>query len=144
FPDARSSFRASWMEVLADTRPAATAETLLETYEALLKLKPTEREQKCPLMDMCGEEGLPSPDYKSGRCACGKFSVHATDALRIHERFTDSGTNGESLGEVMRVLEHLLLVAYLRYMERICSDSGNWAMFEDTAVVMDGSLAVFG
>jgi hypothetical protein len=48
------------------------------------------------------------------------------------------------MGEVMRVLEHLLLIAYLRWMERICSKSGNWSMFGDTALIMDGSLAVFG
>ena len=70
--------------------------------------------------------------------------MYVTDTLRIHERFTDSSSNGESFGEVMRVLEHLMLVAYLRHMERICTDSGDWTMFEDTAIVMDGSLAVFG
>jgi hypothetical protein len=144
FPDARASFRDTWSKVLENTRPADKSETLQETYLALLNHKPTNSNQKCPLMDLCSQEEPPSPNYEAGVCACGKFPVHLVDALRIHERFTDNGSNGESFGEVMRVLEHLLLVGYLRHMERICKESGNWTMFEDTAIVMDGSLAVFG
>ncbi|GBF03891.1 hypothetical protein DAERI_010063 [Deinococcus aerius] len=144
FTDARTSFRAAWKDLLENTRPAAKSETLLETYQALLKYKPTERDQKCPLMDACGEKDHPSPNYAAGTCGCGKFPVYPTDILRIHERFSDHSSNGESFGEVMRVLEHLYLVAYLRHMERVCRESGNWGMFEDTAIVMDGSLAVFG
>lgn len=144
FPDARSSFRASWSELLAKTRPGAKSESLLETYQVLLGYKKTESDQKCPLMDLCDNKELPSPDYGKGRCACGKYPVYPTDSLRIHERFSDTSSNGESFGEVMRVLEHLLLVSYLRHMERICDDSDNWSMFQETAVVMDGSLAVFG
>ncbi|MFM9759019.1 DNA double-strand break repair nuclease NurA [Aeromonas dhakensis] len=144
FPDARSSFRFSWFELLKNTRPAERSESLLETYEALLSLKPTESDQKCPMMDLCESDGVSNPDYKKGKCACGKYDVYLTDSLRIHERFSDSKSNGESFGEVMRVLEHLLLVGFIRHMERLCNDSGNWSMFEDTAIVMDGSLAVFG
>lgn len=144
FPDARSSFRSSWYELLKNTRPADKSETLLETYEALLAWKPTESELQCPLMDLCENKDSFKPDYSKGKCACGKYDVYLTDSLRIHERFTDSNSNGESFGEVMRVLEHLLLVGFLRHMERLCQDSGNWSMFEDTAIVMDGSLAVFG
>ena len=144
FPDARSSFRAAWNDLLVKTRPAATSETLMETYQALLKHKPTTSDQRCPLMELCTEDNAPSPDYKKGTCACGKQPVYETDILRIHERFTDFKSNGESLGEVMRVLEHLILVAYLRYMEQVCLDSNDWTLFIDTAIVMDGSLAVFG
>ncbi|MEI4994425.1 DNA double-strand break repair nuclease NurA [Aeromonas caviae] len=144
FPDARSSFRFSWFELLKNTRPAEKSESLLETYEALLALKPNESEQKCPMMDLCESETSSKPNYSKGKCACGKYDVYLTDSLRIHERFSDSNSNGESFGEVMRVLEHLLLVGFLRHMERLCIDSGNWSMFEDTAIVMDGSLAVFG
>jgi hypothetical protein len=39
-------------------------------------------------------------------CACShKRSIYSTDALRIHERFHDFGTNGEAFGEVMQVWE---------------------------------------
>ncbi|MDK9725541.1 MAG: DNA double-strand break repair nuclease NurA [Sterolibacteriaceae bacterium MAG5] len=144
FPDSRTSFRDAWAHLLQNTRPAEKSETLQETYAALLKNKPTDSEQKCPLMDLCLEKDSPRPDYEKGRCGCGKHPAFLSDALRIHERFSDTGSNGESFGEVMRVLEHLVLVSYLRHMERICNESGTWTMFEDTAIVMDGSLAVFG
>lgn len=144
FKDSRSSFRESWSSLLKNTKPAEKAETLHETFEALLKHKPTESDQKCPLMDLCSDINEPKPDYGKGTCACGKFPAYLSDTLRIHERFTDSASNGESFGEVMRVLEHLILVSYLRHMERICNESNDWSMFTDTAIVMDGSLAVFG
>ena len=143
-PDARTSFRAEWAERLRSTRPADDAETLLDTFEALLQLKPTASAQRCPLHDLCPHAERPTPDYPNRTCACGAHPVFATDRLRIHERFTDTSSNGESMGEVMSVLEHLMLVAYLRYMEKVCTASGNWSMFEDTALVKDGSLAVFG
>lgn len=133
-PDARSSFRCAWAKLLENTRPAVKSETLLETYKALLTHKPTQSDQKCPLMDLCKQPGSPAPNYAASTCACGEHPVYATDTLRIHERFTDSSSSGESFGEVMRVLEHLMLVAYLRHMERICTDSGDWTMFEDTAI----------
>lgn len=143
-PDARSTFRQEWYELLQNTRPANEAETLLDTYEALLQHKAEETEQKCPLLDACANESRPGADYATGKCACGKYPVYLSDALRIHEGFGDFASNGECFGEVMRVLEHLFLVGFLRYMERICKSSENWTMFEDTAIVMDGSLAVFG
>jgi hypothetical protein len=143
-PDARTSFRADWFNVLKNTKPADNAETLLDTYEALLKYKPSDSEQKCPLMELCPHTERPTPDYQTGFCNCGKYPVYPTDKLRIHERFTDTSSNGESMGEVMSTIEHLMLVAYLRYMERVCVDNDDWSLFEDTAIVKDGSLAVFG
>jgi hypothetical protein len=142
--DSRASFRQTWYELLRDTRPSENSESLLETYEALLQLKSHETDYKCPLMDLCEAAENPTPVSSAGTCACGKYPAYSSDALRIHERFSDMSSNGESFGEVMRVLENLFLVAYVRGMERICHRSGSWNMFKDTAIVMDGSLAVFG
>jgi hypothetical protein len=143
-PDARATFRRDWSDTLEGTKPAEDAESLLDTYKALLKHKPNEMHQRCPLGEACGDDALPHAEYVKGTCACGKYPVYPSDALRIHEGFRDFGSNGECFGEVMRVLEHLFLVGFLRYMERLCTKSGNWSMFCDTAIVMDGSLAVFG
>ena len=143
-PDARSSFRAKWFELLNNTKPADDAETLLETYQALIAHKPGNSDQKCPMMELCPHKDRPAPNFQNGTCHCGKYPAYPTDRLRIHERFTDTSSNGESMGEVMSVVEHLMLVAYLRYMERVCASNGDWSMFEDTALVKDGSLAVFG
>lgn len=143
-PDSRASFRRQWAESLENTRPASDAESLAETYRALFAHKPRETDQRCPLADVCTHEGRPSADFEKGTCACGTYPVYLSDALRIHEGFSDFSSNGECFGEVMRVLEHLFLVAFVRQLERLCERSGNWSMFGDTAIVMDGSLAVFG
>ncbi|QJQ03789.1 hypothetical protein C798_27160 [Herbaspirillum rubrisubalbicans Os34] len=143
-PDSRASFRRQWAKLLEDTCPADDAESLAETYRALYAHKPRETDQRCPLVDVCMDANRPSADFEKGTCACGKYPVYLSDALRIHEGFSDFASNGECFGEVMRVLEHLLLVAFVRQMERLCERSGNWSMFRDTAIVMDGSLAVFG
>jgi len=143
-PDARTSFRRDWFEVLEKTTPAKNAESLLETYKVLHALRQQDTDQHCPLMDVCTVEGKPTADYASGKCACGKYPVYLSDVLRIHEGFGDFSSNGECFGEVMRVLEHLFLVGFVREMERLCRISGNWSMFGDVAIVMDGSLAIFG
>lgn len=143
-PDSRASFRRQWAEVLESTRPADDAESLSETYRALYAHKPHETEQRCPLADVCAHQDQPPADFEKGICACGKYPVYLSDALRIHEGFSDFSSNGECFGEVMRVLEHLFLVGFVRHMERLCERSGNWSMFSDTVIVMDGSLAVFG
>lgn len=143
-PDARATFRRDWFQILEETKPASDAESLLETYKALFAQKKDKTTQQCPLVEACGVDGRPSADYNNGKCACGKFDVFVSDALRIHEGFRDFAGNGECFGEVMRVLEHLFLVGVLRYMEKLCKESGNWSIFSDTAIVMDGSLAVFG
>ncbi|WP_459720268.1 hypothetical protein [Paraburkholderia sp. 2C] len=143
-PDARASFRRDWSELLEKTKPAENAESLLDTYKALLTLRQQDTKQHCPLMDICAVTDTPTADYASGKCACGKYPVYLSDALRIHEGFGDFASNGECFGEVMRVLEHLFLVGFVREMERLCRISGNWSMFGDVAIIMDGSLAIFG
>lgn len=144
YPDARSSFRAALYNLLKNTRPGTNSETLLETYEVLLKVRGSSRGIKCPLQNLCPKSDGNEIYASSSVCSCGSYSVYSTDLLRIQERFNDSSGNGESFGEVMRVMEHLLLVATVRHMEKICSKEGNWDLFLKTAIVMDGSLAVFG
>lgn len=66
--------------------------------------------------------------------------MFSTDALRIHERFHDAGSNGEAFGEVMQVWERLLLLHLLRCFER-----REWLdRVNRLAFVIDGPLAIFG
>ena len=87
----------------------------------------------------CGEHfrtsrGLP-------RCSCDRAQpLYSTDALRIHERFRDWGSNGEAYGEVMQVWERILLVHLLRCLER----RGWLHRLPKLAFFVDGPLAVFG
>lgn len=113
---------------------------LLDTYEALLARKPTTRPQSCPYAEMGCEESFVIPRGLSS-CQCtARRSIWSTDALRIHERFHDVGTNGEAFGEVMQVWERVLLVHLLRAFER----RGFLAQAHRLAFFVDGPLALFG
>jgi hypothetical protein len=113
---------------------------LLDTYEALLSRKPTTRPQTCPYDDLgCNRSFVIGPGLSE--CACGeRRSIWSTDALRIHERFREVGTNGEGFGEVMQVWERVLLVHLLRAFER----RGFRAQAHRLAFFLDGPLALFG
>jgi hypothetical protein len=74
-------------------------------------------------------------------CPCAdRRSVWSTDALRIHERFHELGTNGEAFGEVLQVWERVLLVHLLRAFER----RGFLPHARRLAFFVDGPLALFG
>ena len=113
---------------------------LLNTYEALLDRKPTTHPQICPYDELgCNETFVIGRGLTA--CPCSKQrAIWSTDALRIHERFHDWGTNGEAFGEVMQVWERLLLVHLLRAFER----SGLLAKAHRLAFFIDGPLALFG
>jgi len=138
---ARDSFREALYETLHDVVVDEDDRTnLLATYEALLTYKPTENPPVCPYdYDGCKEHFNPAPGASS--CTCpGKRPVYSTDALRIHERFHDGGSNGEAFGEVMSTWERVLLIHLLRCFERKkwLDDLTSLAFF------LDGPLAVFG
>jgi hypothetical protein len=138
---ARDSFRESVFDVLHD---AVVDEEdrcpLLDTYEALLAFKPTTRQQICPYdYDGCAQHfSVPSG---VSTCPCAqRRPIYSTDALRVHERFNDIGTNGEAFGLVMEIWGRLLLVHLLR-----CFEHRGWlSRVERLAFFIDGPLAVFG
>ena len=89
--------------------------------------------------DGCDRHLTPAVGLTS--CACEKRrAIYSTDALRIHERFREVGTNGEALGEVRQVWEHILLIHLLRCFER----RGWLSQMSRLAFVLDGPLALFG
>ena len=138
---ARDSFREAVYDVLHDEVVDEDDGTrLLDTYEALLALKPQGRAPICPYdQDGCQEHLNPSKGVTS--CVCAKKrAIYSTDALRIHERFHDAGTNGEAFGEVMQVWERLILIHLLRCFER----RGWLPQINRFAFFLDGPLAVFG
>jgi hypothetical protein len=137
---ARDSFRESLYEVLQDVVVDQEDGTrLLDTYEALLAFKPQGR-QACPYAsEGCSER----VDILAGvtSCSCTKrHPLYSTDALRIHENFRDTGTNGEAFGEVRQIWEHILLVHVLRLFEK----KQLLSRMDRMAFVMDGPLAIFG
>ncbi len=139
---ARDSFREALFEIFGDiVVDEDDKASLLDTYEALLSRKPqTAGGQLCPYDYLGCQQHLKVAAGVSS-CACSlKKPIYSTDALRIHERFHDFGTNGEAHGEVMQVWERILLVHLLRGFER----RGLLSHMAKIAFVVDGPLAVFG
>jgi hypothetical protein len=138
---ARASFRQELYEIFHDViLDEAQRVRLLTTYEELLKHKPTGRGQECPYRESHGCEAEVIVQAGTSECPSCKRAVFSTDALRIHERFRDIGTNGEAFGLVMQVWERILLVHFLRCFER----QGLLGKLKRLAFFLDGPLAVFG
>lgn len=140
--DPVASLRHGVIELFANHKAFENGESLLDTYEALLKYKPSVA-QECPYGDDCGVS--PPSNYQRGvrtyPCQCPlQLPLHSTDALRFHERFNPIGPNGMVFGEIMQVLERVWLVHVLRGMEA----RGHLNALTRLAVILDGPLAVFG
>lgn len=140
---APSSLRKALYEVFQDTRVFPDCESLLETYEALLDLKPP-KSQTCPYVfdNSCISDDHP---YLRGKgvytCSCERKRVlYSTDALRIHEGMAPAGTNGAMFAEIVQVLERLWVVHVLRSLEQ----KGWLSVLSRLAIMLDGPLAVFG
>ena len=111
-------------------------ESLLETLTAITADRTSDK-IACPIEDC--ELGV-SPPEGEGPCPCPrKETLYQTDVLRIHERFNESGSNGQVYTLSQQVAEQLTLVNILRY----CEQAGNPEFIRDTAFIMDGPLAVF-
>jgi hypothetical protein len=138
-PHARASFRRRFYEALEHQAGWEGCENLLQTYEALLKLRP-QPPKGCP-WEECEEVDV-KPVNGTGvfSCACGQRRMFSTDALRIHEGINASGSSGKAFGEVMQVLERLRLVHILRMMEQ----KNLLPVLSRVAFVVDGPLAVYG
>ncbi|MCH8836272.1 MAG: DNA double-strand break repair nuclease NurA [Candidatus Marinimicrobia bacterium] len=113
---------------------------LIDTYEAMLELKPQHQDQRCPYFETDGCEQHLNIPSGTGECPGCKRPVYSTDALRIHERFNDLGSNDEAFGYVMQVWERLLLVHLLRAFEK----RGMLDQMSKLAFFLDGPLAIFG
>jgi NurA domain len=142
---AKASLRKAVFEIFDSTQMSANGETLLDTYEALLKYKPnTPPPQKCPYDDE-NEDCPGKSDYQRSQnqyvCSCAlSRTLYSTDALRFHERMNPAGTNGAIFSEIMQVLERVWIIHILRTME-----VKKWlSSLRRLAIVLDGPLAVFG
>lgn len=141
-----TSARVAFREEVYDVLHSGVVDTqdqtpLLDTYEALLAFKPRTRPQACPYYLDTGCERHFVVGHGLSTCVCAeKRSVWSTDALRSHEAFHDTGTNGEAFGEIMQVWERVFLVHILRAFERseLLGSAHRLAFF------LDGPLALFG
>ena len=138
---AKSSMRRILFEEMQKTSIFQNTETLLETYEVLLKIKrdrqTSNRSPKCP-HDNC-EEDL-KEGYGEYSCdSCGG-KLYSTDALRLHELMNPSGTNGEMYGQIKETFKKIQLIHLIRSFEK----KPEWfGTLRNIAFFMEGSLTVF-
>jgi hypothetical protein len=136
--NAKSSMRKVLFEQLLSHIAFSDGETLLDTYEALLRIKRRSgdsRPPKCP----CDRTEDYQYGYSQYSCnSCGK-DLFSTDALRLHELHNEAGSCGEMYGQIMFTIERLWLVHILRAFER-----KNWlSVLPRVALIIDGQLAVY-
>ena len=138
---AKTSMRRILFEELQNSTVFKNTETLLNTYEALLKIKidthGTSRPPKCPHDDCEEDYEYGYGEYKCDHCG-GK--LYSTDALRLHELMNPSGTNGEMYGQIKDTIKKLQLIHLLRSFEK----KPEWfGTLRDIAFFLEGTLAVF-
>ena len=139
--DAKASLRKAIFEDFQSSKSLKEAETILETYEHLLKMKidhfPEAKKPDCPI------EGFEENDMEYGYgeyvCPYSGEPLYSTDALRLHELMNPSGTNGELFGQIMLTLEKLWFINLLRYFEQ----KNLLSTLRRIAFIIDGPLAVF-
>lgn len=136
---AKSTMRRILYEKLKETRTFDEAETLLQTYEALLKYKierGSSNKSKCPHED-CNEDL--EENFGIYECENCKGKLYSTDALRLHELMNPVGTNGEMYGQIMSNLKRLQLIHLLRSFEQ---KKGAFSALKRVAFFIEGSLSV--
>ena len=137
---AKASMRKTLFEELNNYSVFDGSETLLNTYEHLLRIKIEKdkggRPAKCPNEDCNADYTYNFGEYFCPAC---KGKLYSTDALRLHELMSSVSSNGEMFGQIMSTLERLLLIHILRSFEKL-----NWvATLKRVAFFLDGPLAAF-
>jgi len=98
--------------------------------------------KKCPLSS-CSEEKespieVPVIEGKT-TCPSCKETVFAIDSLRVHEAFSENGSNVEAYNRLMSALEHILGIHYIYYLWQKNPD-----YLSKFCLLIDGPLAIFG
>lgn len=140
---AKTSMRRALFEELQNSRAFEEGETLLETYEALLKIKLAKDrelgEGRKPQSPIEGVEKDMTYGFGQYTCPHSGTPLYSTDAMRLHELMNPGGTNGEMYGQIMQMFEKLWLIHILRAFEK----RGWLPILERVAFIMDGPLACF-
>lgn len=141
--DAEAAFRRYLFETLEQNGFNIGTESLLQTYEHLLTMRPSSTKvQHCPYGDRCQ---APGKAFTQGggcyTCSCPNvFALYSTDSLDVHNSMSETGANGRMFGEALQVIENLWLVNVIRW----CVDNLDTKTLGDLAFVMDGPLRVDG
>lgn len=135
---AKSSMRKMLFDQFKTRQVFGNSESLLDTYEYLLRERMTGgRASKCPHDNCEADYQFNSGEYTCDDCG-GK--LYSTDALRLHELLNSSGTSGEMYGQIKETFKKLQLVHLLRSFEQTPK---YYSLLRDIAFFVEGTLAVF-
>lgn len=135
---AKSSMRKMLFDEFKKCQVFGSSETLLDTYEYLLRERmESGRASKCPHDNCEADYHFDLGEYKCETCQ-GK--LYSTDALRLHELLNSSGTSGEMYGQIKETFKKLQLVHLLRSFEQTPK---YFSLLRDMAFFLEGTLAVF-
>ncbi len=135
---AKSSMRKILYDELKKFQVFGNTETLLDTYEYLLKGRLSSgRTSECPHDGCKADYEFNFGEYKCKSCQ-GK--LYSTDALRLHELLNSSGTSGEMYGQIKETFKKLQLIHLLRSFEQ---QPKYFSLLRDIAFFIEGTLAVF-
>lgn len=96
--------------------------------------------EKCPTRT-CNKEGIYKIPFNPGvaKCPHCKNKIFATDILRVHEPFSNTGDNTSAFSRTRNVLEHIVLFHYIYNLWK-----ENKEFLSEIGVILDGPLAIFG
>lgn len=142
---ANSSMRRILFEEMQKQSAFEGLESLLETYEVLLKIKrdkgSTGSQPKCPHENCDADLQEGYGEYTCDECGGTLFS---TDALRLHELMNPAGSSGEMFGQIKETFKKLQLIHLIRSLEKsIEKKKGSFLLFKEIAFFIQGSLTVF-
>lgn len=122
------------------------SETLLETYEALLKYRiKAEEGDKAVASPRCPYDDCMSVDKKmvfgtgTYQCTCPlKKNMYSTDIMRLHEEFNPIGTSVGMFSLIMQAVERIFLMNIIRRLDQ----KGWHSTFNRIGFIVDGALAI--
>lgn len=142
--DDASTVRDSWRREIYDLLQTRQVHdlSLLEAYQILLRYSAKSTANgvdvaRCPIPD-CEATHLRVPITDPIECPRCGTTVYATDALRIHEKIAEHGSNQAALARLMQTLEHLIAAAYTIYLFYKAPQR-----LAETMFLVDGPLAQF-
>lgn len=143
------TFRKTLLESFQSNQYQLNNKTLLDTlFELSLKIdkaiiqdnKKFFKIDKCPTRT-CNKKDTYLIPFNQGFGICPHCNnkIFATDVLRVHEPFSNSGDNTGAYSRTRNILEHVVLFHYIKYI---------WEMdlefLSEIGVILDGPLAIFG
>jgi hypothetical protein len=143
------TFRKTLLESFQSNQYKLDNKTLLDTlFELSLKINKAviDNNSRFFKIDKCPTRACHTVDtymvpFNDGYAICPHCNnkIFATDVLRVHEPFSNSGDNTGAYSRTRNILEHIVLFHYLKYIWET-----DLQFLSEIGVILDGPLAIFG